>query len=52
MAKFDFDAYVSAKVDRGLVLFRLFCLFNRFCSSDTIPLMLPEKAACFIFKVQ
>ena len=50
LVKYDYDRYASSKLDRKTDLFRLFCVFNRFCCSNQIPMTMPEKAACFIFK--
>ena len=36
MVKFDFDKFTCPKIDRKLVLFRLFCLFNRFSDSTQV----------------
>lgn len=46
--KCDFDGFVAAIDD--LTLFRLFCLFNRFCRRDVIPMTLHNRAAVFICK--
>ena len=49
MVKFDFDAHTCEMVSRR-DLYRLFCLFNRFCDFTQIPLTLPELSLCFLLK--
>lgn len=50
LVKYDFDSYVEGGLDRNLIVFRLFCLFNRFCKSSSLPMVLSEKIACFLCK--
>ncbi len=50
LVKYDYDDSVCTKITRSEVLFRLFCIFNRFCHPDRMPMVLKDKAACFILK--
>ena len=47
--KCDFDGFSGGGLD-GASRFRLFCLFNRFCRRDSIPLRLHRRAAVFLCK--
>jgi hypothetical protein len=44
MVKFQYNKHIT---DRKLI-FRLFCLFNRFCDPDQLPLRLPGKAGAYL----
>jgi hypothetical protein len=53
IVKFDFDKHINleaATVVNRLNVYRLFCLFNRFCSRNAIPMTLNERAAIFFCK--
>ena len=48
--KCDFDGFSGGGGLDGASRFRLFCLFNRFCRRDSIPLRLHRRAAVFLCK--
>ncbi len=44
----DYDDLTCRKVDVKSVLFRLFAIFNRFCSTDSMPMLLSSRACLFL----
>ena len=51
LIKCDFSGFAGGGGDiDSVALFRLFCLFNRFCRRDLIPMKLHNRAAVFICK--
>ncbi len=53
MVKFDFDRFIgpeSASIVNRAAIYRLFCVFNRFCCRNGIPMVLPERACIYLCK--
>lgn len=49
LIKFDLDCHCSEAIDRRL-LYKIFCIFNRFCEPTQLPLKLPRNSCQFLLQ--